>query len=163
MMRYLANSVWVFGGYTESFDNIDPNSQEPAEGNYGAYLIFDKTTSPRFSYFFRTGYANREVSTVMLNTSLGFNIRAPFSFLGEEDVLGFGITDALFSPGYIRDQSSQTGTQFENHEVAAELTYRFKILKGVGLQPDYQLVLNPSGNPNTATAHVVGLQLEILL
>jgi porin len=152
-----------FWGYTESFDNIDPNSDEPAEGNYGMYVLFDKTTSPRFSYFFRSGYANREVSTVMLNTSIGFNIRAPFSFLNEEDVLGFGITDAVFSPGYIRDQSLQNGTQFETHEVTTELTYRFKVWKDMALQPDYQLVINPSGNPTISTAHVVGLQLEILL
>lgn len=152
--------VW---GYTQSFDNIDPNADEPAEGNYGMYLLFDKTTSPRFSYFLRSGYANREVSTVMLNTSVGFNLRAPFSFVNEEDVLGFGITDAVFSPGYIRDQSLQNGTSFETHEVATELTYRFKIWKDIALQPDYQFVITPSGNPTIPTAHIVALQLEIQL
>lgn len=150
--------IW---GYTNSFDNIDPNSDKNPEGNYGIYILYDKTVSPRFSYFFRSGYANREVSSTMLNTSFGLNWRAPFKTIREEDILGFAVTDIIFSPGYKNDQALQEGVDFESHEIATELTYRINIFKDAALQPDYQIVFNPSGNSTISTAHIFALQLEI--
>lgn len=148
--------VW---GYTQSFEPVDSESGASAQGNFGVYALYDKTTSSRFSYFIKAGYANKEVSTVMANWNLGFNYRAPFSFR-EEDIIGFGITDAIFSPGYRRAQE-RDGVEMVRSEMAFELTYRFAIWEDVAIQPNYQFITHPSGEKALANAHVGGIQFEI--
>ena len=147
--------VW---GYTGSFDPVDDQSGEIAQGNYGLYAIYDKTTSPRFSYFIRAGYANAVVSTVMANWSAGFNYRAPLSWR-EKDILGIGITDALLSSGYRRAQE-RDGIPMAIRETAMETTYRISVWEDFAVQPSYQYIVNPGGDKNLANAHVVTLHLE---
>ena len=46
-------------------------------------------------------------------------------------------------------------------ETAFEATYRISLWKDFAIQPNYQFIVDPSGDKNLADAHVVGLQAEI--
>jgi porin len=149
--------VW---GFTQSFDPIDSESGATAQGNYGLYAIFDKTTSAQFSYFIRAGYANKEVNSVMLNTAFGINYRSPFA-AREEDIFGLGVTDVVFSPGHRVAEERDNAIRMGNRETVVEATYRISIWQDVAIQPNYQLVIHPSGNKDLGTAHVAGVHVEI--
>jgi porin len=62
-----------------------------------------------------------------------------------------------------REQSSLQGSTLRSDETAIEISYRAQLAPWLALQPDYQYVIDPGGDPAIDDAHVLMLRVEIVL
>jgi porin len=88
-----------------------------------------------------------------------------------QDVLGVAVANAFIS-GKLREardleieaydpETEPMPGELRANESTLETTYRIRINDNMALQPDYQIVFNPSGEQNTKTAHVFILRFEV--
>ncbi len=88
-----------------------------------------------------------------------------------QDVLGVAVANAFLSERFrkSRDLAIESFDPAEGpypgelraNESTLETTYRIHINDNLALQPDYQIVFNPSGEQNIKTAHVFTLRFEV--
>lgn len=89
----------------------------------------------------------------------------------DKDILGVAVANAFMSrkarkaraeeiDAFIPGTGDEPGQLMAN-ESTLEMTYRIQLHERLALQPDYQIVFNPSGEKNIKTAHVFGLRFEI--
>ena len=144
-------------GYDHSFAHLN-NSGEHNK-SVGSYLLIDHPLSQNQSVFLRYGVASQETNAVHSNLSGGYVIKDPFH-LNEQDRMGVAFAQASLGDAY-REALSAEGSESEAQETTYELNYRFHVLPGLVLQPDYQYIVNPSGLKASKDAHYGALRVEI--
>jgi porin len=133
---------------------------------------YDEEAEPRgLGTFFQFGTAPANRNTVSYYFGTGLNYTGLLPGRGQ-DVLGVAVANAFIS-GKLRESRDLTIEAFDPasedpapgelraNESALETTYRIHVNDYVSLQPDYQIVFNPSGEQNTKTAHVFTLRFEV--
>jgi porin len=92
------------------------------------------------------------------------------------DVLDVAIANAFLSKKLRKAREGEIGAfdptapdagnmpgKLMSNESTLETTYRIQLNDHLAIQPDYQIVFNPSGEQNTKTAHVFILRFEVNL
>ncbi|MFA7255689.1 MAG: carbohydrate porin [Candidatus Omnitrophota bacterium] len=133
---------------------------------------YDEETEPRgLGAFFQFGGAPNDRNTVSYYFGAGLNYTGLVPGRGR-DVLGIAVANAFIS-GRLRESRDREIETFDPasggaapgelraNESTLETTYRIRVNDHASLQPDYQIVFNPSGEQNTKTAHVFILRFEI--
>lgn len=120
----------------------------------GIYFMGDQRLTDWVSTFARMGFEFSHEYAVKDNFIAGFNFSG--SLIGrEKDQFGIGVS--VVSPGIAVEGASLSP------EWATELTYRFDFGHGVALQPDLQIISNPSLGALVDTAVYAAVRLEVAL
>ncbi|MEO0652779.1 MAG: carbohydrate porin [Planctomycetota bacterium] len=146
--RKLAVGAW---GYTTEFER--PGG-ETSTGSAGLYafadqpLLDDGVEGGRgLNAFLRVGFADDRNTTLDRYVGGGLVQRAPLPGR-TSDALGLGVFAARFSDG-------------GDWETAIELTYQAALTDWFMLQPDLQVVVDPSGRSDLDDAVLIGLRASI--
>ncbi|PIY55626.1 MAG: hypothetical protein CO186_00785 [Zetaproteobacteria bacterium CG_4_9_14_3_um_filter_49_83] len=90
---------------------------------------------------------------------IGAGVHANGIFSGrEDDEFGLALARASFSKDYL---SRNVG--FKKNETAIEITYKLQVTDWLSVQPSYQYIVNPSGDPALSNASVGLLRAEIAI
>lgn len=116
---------------------------------YGVYASLESHPSARTTIFSQLAYAPKKGNDVYATASLGFNFHKLFS-KRHVDVLGIACVSNLF-------------TNDEKHETICELTYKYRIVKFLYIQPSIQYIINPSLYEGTGNALLAILRLSVRL
>ena len=111
--------------------------------------------------FVRLGYASDTAHEYDLNAQAGFTWRQPWTETHEEN-LGIAFSYARTSDTY-RAARAELGTPVESGELAVELTYRRTLTSWLTLQPTFQYIAQPSGDPTLGDALIAGIRFELYL
>ncbi len=93
----------------------------------------------------------------MLNLSGGFQTVGLIKYR-DDDALGFGVTYARTS-----GKARSANPDLLSHETTFELAYRIEAFRGVAIQPDFQVVMNPGAQRGVENALIAGARLEVSL
>lgn len=150
--------------YSQAFDDLSETSPQgtPFQGkSRGAYFLFDQKLYSRvqgekagISYFLRTGIANGEVNAVDQSLETGLSSVGLFSSRIDDQV-GLAVAIARASEYAIGART----------ETAIELTYRAQLKTWLSIQPDFQYIISPAGDPGSLTPNtfVAGARTELTL
>jgi porin len=153
------NSKYALGmwSYDRTFDSLaDPTKQVTSKGSYA---LADIEIVKNFSIFAKYGRSSTESNNVGASIAAGLQWKNLFSD-SWNDRLGFGMARAYLGAEYSA-QEKANGTDLADSETALELSYRFEVLPWLAFQPDYQYVINPSGNKDIPDAQIGTLRVEI--
>lgn len=124
-------------------------------------------------FFFQFGGAPSDRNTV------NYYFGAGLQYTGllprrDHDVLGVAVANAFLSKKVRKARDLEIEAfnptdpaagnipgELKPHESAIETTYRIQVNDRLAVQPDYQIVFNPSGEQNIKTAHVFLLRFEV--
>ncbi|MBI4550413.1 MAG: carbohydrate porin [Candidatus Omnitrophica bacterium] len=174
-----------FGGWVHTRD-VDDVAATDENGNlhrhqknFGFYTVLDqkvfreKDAEQGAAVFTQFGWApdNRNTVDYYLGAGVSYTGLLPGR---EEDVLGVAAANAFLSGNLRRARDLEIaaydaggadgnppGSALTANESALEVTYRVRAHDRIAVQPDYQIIFNPSGESGSETAHVLALRFEI--
>jgi porin len=154
--------------YTKRQEDIRLVSSDgmPAEANsQGAYLMIDQPVTaraapgPSISLFMRIGVSDGATTPFRGGWQLGTLVGRVFASRPASQ-LSIGINRGSLSGRY-RANAAYAQLPLSHGETGVEATYSDQITPYLRLQPDFQYVLNPSGNPSVRNALIVGLRVVV--
>jgi porin len=158
-----------FWTYTTKVDDLvvtDSGGRPVRRTSRGAYLLAERTLlreegSPvrHLAGFFRLSFNDADSTPIQYAINLGLRLRAPFRER-EDDIVGIAYSHAHLGDKY-RDAERLAGNATTSAEEALEITYRFQISDAVAVQPVFQHIRHPGGDPALAAAKIVGARLEL--
>lgn len=162
----IAPGKWSLGAwsYTQAVDTIQP---QEASGtvekavSHGFYTSLEQTLSKKLSAFVRYGMASKDVNNIASNLAAGIVLNKVLP-IWDNDQLGLGVTSVFAGSDYLNNQESNA-TPSDGAETAFELLYRFELIPGLALQPDFQYVVNPNLDPTLSDAFVGALRIDLNL
>lgn len=149
--------------YTRTFDHLRetvPGTTTPLQSNSsGAYVLLEQEIASPLTAFLRYGIASTK--TNQYGSSLG----AGLVYVGlipkrPKDRLGFGIARASAGGEHLQNQLG-LGNHLAKTETAYEFSYRVEVRPGIAIQPDFQIVSNPSLDPVKPSAKVGAIRFEL--
>lgn len=159
MWHHSGNDLW-----TELTANPNPRLFNQ---NYGVFTTWDQMifkeeycteNDQGLGIFFQFGWApgNRNAIQEYYGGGLVYKGLLPCR---DQDVIGLGFANALFSGGFQQFNAAQA-IPMGKYETAVELFYKYQVGNYMSLQPDIQYIANPSGQ--YADALVPGMRFEIV-
>jgi porin len=143
--------------YTRSFDAIDP-AQGRLSGNSGYYAIADGLlyAAPQgegagLKGWMRIGFADDRINLIDATVNGGLVYTAPFG--RDADQTGLSFAHARFG------ESARQAMALSAGETAFEATYSFGLNSHLSIQPDFQYVMSPAGDPMIEDAIVMGSRI----
>jgi len=151
--------LYTLGGFYDSNDVMSLATGGGQQGNYGIYAMFQQMVyrdGGRDSNRGMTVWAETVVSPKSSVNVIPFFVGAGFTYQGlfpgrGKDVLSVGGIRGIFSR-YVAHASAET---------VLEAGYRIAVTGGVGITPDIQYVIHPSGSSAIPNAVVLGAQLDV--
>ena len=150
----------ALGGWTQTahFDEFDGGTRHGVWGMYGIgeAMVWkrdpEKEDDERGLWLFgQVGCTSDEVSAV--GNHGGFGAHLVGTFDGRDtDSAGLYVTYA--------DLSSATGSPYAKGETTVECYYRCNLTPCIHLQPDLQVVVNPSGRSDTAVVGILRVSID---
>jgi porin len=146
-----------FGGF--ALDEFDAAPANTLAGNHGVYVACDqmlflepgeKETNQGLGMFVQYAWAPPDRNEVENFFGVGLLYRGLISGR-DEDLVGIGLADAMFSDRLVGRSPEQ----------AIEFFYKAQMSKWTTLQPDLQYIANPGGGAKDA--FVAGLRFELVL
>ncbi|OIO69301.1 MAG: hypothetical protein AUJ56_07650 [Zetaproteobacteria bacterium CG1_02_49_23] len=162
---YIAEGAWVsdetaykFGLWRHSKAAVSGGKQ----GLSGGYLVIDQPFASwaggSMGGFLQFGVTQASKALEAKNY-IGAGVHANGIFSGrEDDEFGLALARASFSKDYL---SRNVG--FKKNETAIEITYKLQVTDWLSVQPSYQYIVNPSGDPALSNASVGLLRAEIAI
>ena len=143
--------------YTRSFDAIDP-ARGPLSGNAGYYAIADgllyaapEGEGAGLKGWVRIGFADDRINPIGATVNGGLVYTAPFG--RGADQTGISFAHARFG------ESARQALALGVGETAFEATYSFGLTSHLSIQPDFQYVMSPAGDPAIEDAIVMGSRI----
>jgi porin len=132
--------------------------------NYGVYGVMDQQIysggNEAISFFVRSGGAPSNTNFVDYYVDGGFNFTG-FIPGRASDVAGIGMARAHVSRDFSDSQIAQGATPF-TAETVVEATYKVQIAPWWSIQPDFQYIVTPGGEPGVIpNATVIGLRTTV--
>jgi len=152
-----AVAYWLY-----STDHVHINNESKHSRPQGAYWISQYKFKNLNSVFLRYGWSNPSTNIIQNHLSVGGVMKGLLSQKRFLDELGLGVSMVHFSNDYETTESFDyrvTG----HEEVAYELYYQYRFLKGFFLRPDLQLITTPAGRTDIKSAWVGALRTIIIL
>lgn len=160
--------------YTGEFEKIYTIKNEIGRnfqiGNYGIYASLENQLFSENDYsdqglcsFIRYGIADKNINPVDYYLGIGA-IYKGLIHGRDDDILGIALAASHNSENYknfMRNEDS--GNTIEEFEYIIELTYSLHIFEYLQIQPDLQLVINPSGGTKSNHALALGTRLQLSL
>lgn len=159
--------TWRFTANIDDVLQVD-NLGNPRRrsGNWGAYilgeqLLFHEADDPSqgMTAFLRIGIADENVNQIGRYIGVGAVYTGLFPGR-EEDQLGLAVAIAE-NGGPFRRAEQLAGVPVGQREIGVELTYHYRLLERLTLQPDMQVIINPSMDPGMGNAWVFGLRMQV--
>jgi len=154
----LGAGVWQ---YTRSSARIDGRGR--VVGHPGAYLFAELrpgTGAERperpLGLFARVGLADGRTNRFGAYTGGGITYEGVLPGRAD-DVVGLGVARAFNGDGYER-ALRERGEPVSSAETSVEITYRFRPLEQLQLQPDLQWISSPGTDPRRKSALMLGLR-----
>ncbi|HLE01717.1 MAG TPA: carbohydrate porin [Bdellovibrionota bacterium] len=136
----------------------EPNPEETFV-NHGAYLLADQNISENLSVFLRYGVADSRLNRFSSNLGLG-TVYAGLIPGRPHDRFGIAWSRVNLAGEY-RDEQTAAETPTKAAEDTLEANYRFEAIPGLAIQPDFQYVIAPSGDPLIPNASIAAVRLEL--
>jgi porin len=168
LVNQAANDRGLVGTYklgsfvhTANFANAVSGAGEGAD--FGVYGVADQEIYKRggkdVSFFVRGGGAPANVNTLDWYFDAGFNFSGfiPGRLL---DTVGVAVARSSFSHDF-SDAQVNGGSNSFDAETVIEATYKVQVTPWWTLQPDFQYIFNPSGEPGSQDATILGLRTSI--
>ncbi|MBF0384310.1 MAG: carbohydrate porin [Candidatus Omnitrophica bacterium] len=153
---------WYNSKNTDDLTDTDGNG-DPIKhnGNRGIYAIIDQmlfkeneNENEGLGIFFQYGQSPEDRNTIDSYIGLGINYTGLFPNRNE-DVFGLAFGRASSGNSY-----RLTG-DFDKEEDIIEATYLIHLHENISLQPDYQVIYNPSVDPSIKNTQVAVLRLNV--
>ena len=148
--------------YTASFNAIDP-ARGRLSGNSGVYAIADgllyadpEGENKGLSGWARIGFADDRIN--VMGTAIGAGLVYSGPFGRKTDQAGISVARALFG---MPARRMAGGALLGPAETTFEATYGFAVSPHLTIQPDFQYVITPGGNPLVNDALVVGCRFTL--
>lgn len=145
-------------GYTASFELLPGIGAAPqwAGGNAGAYTIVEarlfEDGPRRLDAWVRLGFANDRINQVGSYAGGGLVLAAPLAGR-DDDSVGIAVMRAMFGG------PARAAYGLEPAETVVELTYSAQLTDWLSVQPDFQYVFHPGGDPTLRNAAVLGVSI----
>ncbi|ATX78506.1 porin [Mariprofundus aestuarium] len=141
------------------------HSKAPVQGGgtglTGGYIVVDQPLMAwdggALGVFFQYGLAQRSAENIKNYLGGGLHVSGLIPGRGDDEA-GVAVARADFSSNY---RTLNAG--FKKAETVFELTYRAQLFDWLALQPAFQYILSPSGDPALANAKVGILRAEVSL
>jgi porin len=153
--------------YTNSFPSLDrlapdgtPRRVHNNAGIYGLVegrLLAHGGQDGGLSGWLRFGLANGDINPVRDYVGAGLVYSGPFRGRDKDEV-GIGINSAGFGEG-ARVAGLAKGQEVNGRETVIETAYRYVWKDWLAVQPDFQYVIRPHGDPVIGNALVAGVRL----
>jgi porin len=156
--------TYKLGSFVHTADFADLNSGAGEGANFGIYGVADQEIykhGGKDVYFFtRAGYAPSNVNTIDWYFDAGFNFSGfiPGRLL---DTAGIAVARSNFSHDFSDSQVTGGSNPF-TQETVIEATYKAQITTWWTVQPDFQYIVNPSGQQGSHDAAIFGLRTTIV-
>jgi porin len=165
-LRKVALGVWHYTASFPDLADVLPNgSPVQRRGSTGAYLIADQTvwTAPRggarvATAFAQLGFGDSRVNRVGGYFGGGLTLTDPLPRRAQDQV-GLAVAAALLGSHYKRTLTPARAAVAS--ETALELTYLAQLSASLGVQPDLQYIIFPSGSRATRNALVPGIRISL--
>lgn len=156
--------IYKVGAWTHTGEFQRFKTGEVKSGNSGMYGIFDQmifreTGDQGLGVFVQAGFAPDDRNEVAYYMGGGFNYTGLFPGR-DEDTLGVAVAHAKISDDLVSVEEAEGGPS-RTSETTWEFTYHSQINSWLAFQPDYQIVVNPGGDPNVDAANVVSARIEV--
>ena len=148
--------------HTGTFDRFDGGTED---GTTGFYLVAEQRVTAAAApaagrpddgrglfAFAQYGWADDAVSELGQHVGGGLVLRGTFAGR-DEDSAGVYVSWV--------DLSDEPGAGFAGDETAIDASYRIRLTPAIHVQPELQLILDPSGDPAIPDATVLGLRVEV--
>jgi porin len=148
--------------HTGNFANEVSGANEGA--NFGVYGVVDqeiyKGGGRDVSFFVRGGGTPEDVNAISWYFDAGFNFSGfiPGRLL---DTAGVAIGRSMFSHDFSEGQVAGGSNPFSS-ETVIEATYKVQVTPWWTLQPDFQYIINPSGEEGSHDATILGLRTSVV-
>ena len=143
--------------YTRDAPRLDGTGEGRAEGAYvlAEHRLADGVgRAGPLSGWLRAGLASPNVHSIRTYLGGGLVLSRPLPGR-EEDALGLALARIGFGRPWRRLEGSEAS------ELNLELTYRAQLSPHLAIQPDLQLIFDPSGVPGRGTAVALGLRTAL--
>ncbi len=169
--KYESFGKYAFGlwGYSERVDDLvelDSLGNPLRQSSRGGYVLAERTLyrepgSPvhHLAGFARLSRTDGDSTQIDQAINLGLRLRAPFA-AREDDIVAIGFSHGRLGDKYRRAQTA-VGAATHNAESALEVTYRYQARDWLALQPIYQTIRHPGGDPTLSNVKVIGIRIEI--
>lgn len=161
--------VYKVGGFymTGQFQDLGKTGNATATGDAMAWLLADQMLY-RESPGSRRGlsaFGALVFSLTDRTNPMTSYFNAGFVYEGLFDVrprdrTGFAVTSGWFGSEY-NGGLSAAGLPIKSHEAVIELNHMFLIGRGIGIQPDVQYIIRPTGTGSIADALAVGVKISV--
>lgn len=151
-----SHTKFAVGAWTYTLPKAALDTTKPDTRNSGYYIIADTSLSSETSFFVKYGEASQDVNEFKSSIETGLAMKQPF-VSRPSDLLSVGFAQAKATP------DNQTLNSLTADESVYEVSYRYQIVPGFSVTPDYQFVQNPSLNPEVKSASVLSFRFEVLL
>jgi porin len=162
----LAIGTWAYSKNLDRIDQSRSGGPIDEQAQPGAYVLADwdaysedPLSLQGLSVFARLGFADDDVQQFAGYAGGGLVYTGPIPGR-DEDRAGIGVAAARNGEPFRRNAGT-TGQRPARWEVAIEATYRAQLTGWLSVQPDVQLVIDPTFDPGRDDAVVVGLRSEI--
>jgi len=126
------------------------------QADSGAYAIIDQEITTTIGLFLQLGYAQPKRNDISNYIGFGMNWSGPIPGRNA-DQFGIAVARAGFS------SVSRRANNVTAAETSVEITYSLAMTDWLSIQPDFQWIQHPGGNPRLNAAHVAMLRLELAL
>jgi porin len=156
--------TYKLGSFVHTANFADWNSGAGEGANFGVYGVADqeiyKHGGKDVSFFMRGGGVPANVNTIDWYFDAGFNFSGfmPGRLL---DTAGIAVARSNFSHDFSDAQIAGGSNPF-TQETVIEATYKAQITPWWTVQPDFQYIVNPSGQEGSHDAAVIGLRTTIV-
>ncbi len=160
-----------FWTYTRTFDHLSKSTfsesglEEPDTAtqrtNSGYYVLIDHLHTDDISSFVRYGAADSRVNQISESSTAGMLFHGLLPGR-TDDSLGIGI--AYVKNGrYFKELMDSNSIDVRSTEIAYELSYRFVVLPGFIIQPDYQFIQDTGTDPEIGHTSLGMIRVEVSL
>ncbi len=133
-------------------------TQAGGQGLSGAYLIVDQPLwdwdDGSLAAFLQLGYAQRKAENIKNYVGAGLHVSGLIPGRGSDEA-GVAMARADFSDTYLLANPG-----FKKNETVFEITYRAQLTDWLAIQPAFQYVMSPSGDPALKNAKLGLIRLE---
>jgi len=156
-------SVYRIGLWDHSGDFEKFSSGEVIKGNYGVYgtfdhLLYEESSGRGIGLIGQVGWAPSDRSEVSFYYVAGLNFVGMIPTRGE-DTFGVAVAHAIISDDLARAEREEGGS-LRTSETVTEIIYRAQLTEHFAIQPDYQMVTNPGGDPDRERVDIMSLRIE---
>lgn len=159
----LGFGYWRYTDPVDDLVDLGPGGTPRRRTAQGAYLLVEQPVGPerdgaaRATVFARLGVSDGRTAPFSGGWQAGVLIPQPVA--GRPDsALSFGVSQGWTSPAW-RDLSAAGGAPLGRTETQLEITYIDRLMPGVMIQPDLQVVLDPGADQGRDAVVVLGLRL----